>query len=110
MAWDGWRGDVIGSWSERRRSSIALTIELWKVAEECWLEWPAGTLTRNFKHLAVDMYIIEEEGQKKLKVEAHFGKRKALAAIRTAISHVDVRPLAARTRMPCKRLYRTDST
>ena len=36
------------------------------------------------------MYLFEEDGQKKLKVEAHFGKRKALAAIRTAISHVDV--------------------
>ena len=52
---------------------------------------PAGTLQRDFKHLAVDMYLFEEDGQKKLKVEAHFGKRKALAAIRTACSHVEVR-------------------
>ncbi|KAK9917388.1 hypothetical protein WJX75_003827 [Coccomyxa subellipsoidea] len=49
---------------------------------------PRGTLTRDFKHLAVDMYLVEEEGQKQLKVEAHFGKRKALAAIRTCCSHV----------------------
>lgn len=49
-----------------------------------------GTLQRDFKHLAVDMYLFEEDGQKKLKVEAHFGKRKALASIRTACSHVEV--------------------
>ena len=45
---------------------------------------------REFKHLAVDMFIIEEEGEKKLKVEAHFGKRKALASIRTVCSHIQV--------------------
>jgi len=50
----------------------------------------AGVLVREFKHLAVDMFIIEEEGAKKLKVEAHFGKRKALASIRTVCSHVQV--------------------
>ena len=49
-----------------------------------------GTLQRDFKHLAVDMYLFEEDGEKKLKVEAHFGKRKALASIRTACSHVEV--------------------
>ena len=47
-----------------------------------------GTLVRDFKHLAVDMYLVEEEGQKKLKVDCHFGKRKRLAAIRTVCSHV----------------------
>lgn len=49
---------------------------------------PRGTLQRDFKHLAVDMYLFEEEGEKKLKVECHFGKKKRLAAIRTACSHV----------------------
>ena len=51
---------------------------------------PAGSLVREFKHLAVDMFVIEEDGQKKLQVEAHFGKRKALASIRTVCSHVQV--------------------
>jgi len=36
------------------------------------------------------MYLVEEDGKKQLKVEAHFGKRKALAAIRTCCSHVQV--------------------
>jgi large subunit ribosomal protein L9e len=49
---------------------------------------PRGVLQRDFKHLAVDMYLVEEEGEKRLKVECHFGKKKRLAAIRTACSHV----------------------
>ena len=50
-----------------------------------------GTLSRDFKHLAVDMFLFEEEDQQFLKVECHFGKRKNLAAIRTVCSHVQVR-------------------
>ena len=48
---------------------------------------PRGTLQRDFKHLAVDMFLFEEDG-KKLKVDCHFGRRKRLASIRTVISHV----------------------
>lgn len=60
---------------------------------------PRGVLTRDFRHLSVDMFledtevIPDEEGaapikKKMLNVECHFGKRKRLAAIRTACSHV----------------------
>jgi len=49
---------------------------------------PRGTLSRDFKHLSVDMFLVEEEGHKRLRVECHFGKRKRLASIRTACSHV----------------------
>ncbi|MEW5298863.1 MAG: hypothetical protein WDW38_000403 [Sanguina aurantia] len=49
---------------------------------------PRGTLQRDFRHLSVDMFLIEEEGEKKLKVECHFGRKKRLASIRTACSHV----------------------
>ncbi|PNW74495.1 hypothetical protein CHLRE_12g494050v5 [Chlamydomonas reinhardtii] len=49
---------------------------------------PRGTLTRDFKHLAVDMFLTEEDGQKVLKVDCHFGKKKRLASIRTVCSHV----------------------
>ena len=48
----------------------------------------AGVLTRDFKHLAVDMYLVEVDGDKKLQVDCHFGRRKALASIRTCTSHV----------------------
>lgn len=37
---------------------------------------------------AVDMYLIEEEGETLLKVDLHSGKRKQLASLRTVISHV----------------------
>ncbi|XP_020599656.1 60S ribosomal protein L9-like [Phalaenopsis equestris] len=50
------------------------------------VEGPRGKLTRNFKHLNLDFELVE--GGKKLKVDAWFGSRKATAAIRTAISHV----------------------
>jgi large subunit ribosomal protein L9e len=47
---------------------------------------PRGTLTRNFKHLNLDFQL--QEGGRKLKVDAWFGTRRTMAAIRTAISHV----------------------
>ena len=56
-------------------------------------------MTRDFKHLAVDMYLKQvvpkgEEDETKtelrLIVDCHFGKRKRLAAIRTCCSHVQV--------------------
>ncbi|MBO8907916.1 50S ribosomal protein L6, partial [Staphylococcus aureus] len=50
------------------------------------VEGTRGKLTRNFKHLNLDFQLIE--GGKKLKVDAWFGSRKTMAAIRTAISHV----------------------
>ncbi len=34
------------------------------------------------------MFLIEDEGVKKLRVECHFGRRKSLASIRTCTSHV----------------------
>ena len=57
-------------------------------ARQVRVKGPRGVLTRDFKHLSVDMYLIEEDGQKKLKVDCHFGKKKRLASIRTACSHV----------------------
>ena len=47
---------------------------------------PRGTLTRNFKHLNLDFQL--QEGGRRLKVDAWFGTRRTMAAIRTAISHV----------------------
>ncbi|KAJ7965211.1 60S ribosomal protein L9 [Quillaja saponaria] len=54
------------------------------------VEGPRGKLTRNFKHLNLDFQLItDENGNKKLKIEAWFGTRKTSAAIRTALSHVE---------------------
>ena len=54
------------------------------------VEGPRGKLVRDFKHLNLDFQLItDENGQKKLKIDAWFGSRKTSAAIRTALSHVD---------------------
>ena len=55
-------------------------------AKQIRVTGPRGQLTRNFKHLNLDLQMIEDG--KKLKVEAWFGSRKTMAAIRTALSHV----------------------
>ncbi|KAK2077447.1 60S ribosomal protein L9 [Prototheca wickerhamii] len=50
---------------------------------------PRGTLSREFKHLSLDIFLeAGKNGGKQLRVESHFGKRKNLASIRTCVSHV----------------------
>ncbi|KAK7392474.1 hypothetical protein VNO78_20913 [Psophocarpus tetragonolobus] len=53
------------------------------------VEGPRGKLVRDFKHLNLDFQLItDENGKRKLKIDAWFGSRKTSAAIRTALSHV----------------------
>lgn len=47
---------------------------------------PRGILKRNFKHLAVDIRMVNP---RLLKVEKWFGSKKELAAVRTVCSHVE---------------------
>ena len=56
-------------------------------AKQIRVTGPRGVLTRNFKHLNLDFQMIEEG--RKLQVDAWFGTRKTMAAIRTAISHIN---------------------
>ncbi|XP_024367852.1 large ribosomal subunit protein uL6 [Physcomitrium patens] len=56
-------------------------------AKQIRVSGPRGTLTRNFKHLNLDFQL--QEGGRKLQVDAWFGTRKTMAAIRTAISHIN---------------------
>merc|ERR1711953_158063 len=46
---------------------------------------PRGSLTKCFKHLAVDIYMPDK---KTIKVEKWFGRKKELAAVRTVCSHI----------------------
>ena len=47
---------------------------------------PRGSLTKAFKHLAVDIYKIDKDT---IKVEKWFGKKKELASVRTVCSHIE---------------------
>lgn len=49
---------------------------------------PRGQLFKDLSHIAADMFLIEEDGEKKLKVEIHFSSRKGLSSLRTVVSHV----------------------
>merc|ERR1712223_2114244 len=46
---------------------------------------PRGSLSKSFKHLAVDISMTDKET---IKVEKWFGKKKELAAVRTVCSHI----------------------
>merc|ERR1711893_540243 len=46
---------------------------------------PRGTLTKSFKHLALD---ISMPDKKTVRVEKWFGKKKELASVRTVCSHI----------------------
>merc|ERR1712159_697672 len=46
---------------------------------------PRGSLTKSFKHMSVDLYMI---GDNKIRVEKWFGKSKELAIIKTVSSHI----------------------
>lgn len=49
---------------------------------------PRGTLKRKFKHQALEMRLVEEDGTKKLRVDKWFGNKKELACVRTICTHV----------------------
>jgi len=50
---------------------------------------PKGTLSRSFKHMALDMHLVKEDGKNKLRVDLWFGNRETIAAIRTVCSHIE---------------------
>merc|ERR1712241_152734 len=47
---------------------------------------PRGVLKKDFKHLALDVYMLNK---KTIKVEKWFGKKKQIAAVRTVCSHIN---------------------
>merc|ERR1712176_908023 len=54
-------------------------------AREVTIKGSRGSLTKSFRHLALDIFMSDD---KTLKVEKWFGKRKELAAVRTVCSHI----------------------
>jgi large subunit ribosomal protein L9e len=77
------------SYNKNQQNTKQQGIEIEVKGRRVRVKGPRGVLTRDFRHLAVDMFLADgEEGEKQLKVDCHFGKKKRLAAIRTAVSHV----------------------
>ncbi|KAF0895419.1 hypothetical protein E2562_012427 [Oryza meyeriana var. granulata] len=70
--------------SETMEIPEGVTVQV--AAKVVTVEGPRGKLTRNFKHLNLDFQLLEDG--RKLQVDAWFGTRRTMAAIRTAISHV----------------------
>jgi hypothetical protein len=55
-------------------------------ARKVIIKGPRGTLTRTFRHLAVDITMVNKNT---VMVEKWFGKHKELAAVRTVCSHIE---------------------
>jgi len=55
-------------------------------ARQVTVKGPRGVLRRDFRHLAVELSLIN--GGKQLKAELWFGSRKAMAYIRTVTTHI----------------------
>jgi ribosomal protein L6P/L9E len=49
---------------------------------------PRGKLQKDLSHICCDIYLIEDEGTRKVKVDCHFRKRKELSSLRTVVSHI----------------------
>lgn len=59
-------------------------------ARKVRVKGPRGTISKEFKHLHVDLYIwTDEEGKTRLVVDCHLGIKKRLACIRTLLSHIN---------------------
>nr|ACO15161.1 60S ribosomal protein L9 [Caligus clemensi] len=65
--------------------SIPESIECTVKSRVVTVKGKRGTLTKSFKHLAVDIFM---PSKKCIRVEKWFGKRKELAAVRTVCSHI----------------------
>ena len=72
-----------------RTLSIPEDVTVEVKARRITVKGPRGTLKKDLSHICADIYLFEEEGEKKMKVDCHFRKRKELSALRTVVSHVD---------------------
>jgi large subunit ribosomal protein L9e len=65
---------------------LVITVEVDIKARIVTVTGPRGSLTRDLKHMDMDLRVI---GGKYIRVDLWFANRKQLACVRTAISHVD---------------------
>jgi len=67
-------------------SQLKKTVEVSIKSRVVTITGPRGTLTRNFKHMNMD---IQKVGTSKLRVDLWFANRKQLACVRTVCSHLE---------------------
>jgi len=65
---------------------IPKNVKIWVKSRHVTVKGPRGMLRRSFRHLAVDLKIVD--GGKKLRAEMWFGDRRSKACIRTVTSHI----------------------
>jgi len=70
--------------SHGRSSSSAVTVDI--NARVVTVKGPRGELTRDFKHINMDL---RKVGEKNIRVDLWFANRKQLACVRTVCSHID---------------------
>ena len=71
-----------------RKLEIPATVQFEIKGRAVRVKGPRGTLQRDFRHIALDLYVKEEDGKKFLYVDSHFSKRKPLSCLRTVVSHI----------------------
>jgi large subunit ribosomal protein L9e len=72
-----------------RSISIPENVTMTIKARAVHVEGPLGALDREFKHMSLDMTIVEADGKKSLKVDIWFGNRENVASLRTVTSHIE---------------------
>ncbi len=65
---------------------LLIIVTVTSKSREITVKGPRGSLTRAFKHISLDIQIIEN---KTIKVDLWFGNRENVAAIRTITSHIE---------------------
>ena len=63
---------------------VRVTVKSRKV----WVKGPRGVLTRDFAHVAVRMFTRKGKDGQEVVIEKYWANRKALAAVRTQLSHI----------------------
>merc|ERR1712170_198617 len=86
--WPSPPATMVKSLLNTEKLAVPSTVTLECHARKIKVTGPRGSLTRDFKHAKVDIYVITEGEDKFIVVEKHFGAGKQLASLRTTISHI----------------------
>eukprot|EP00808_Paulinella_micropora_P013083 g6477.t1 len=72
-----------------RELKVADGVKVEIQARQVTVTGPRGTLKRAFKHVPIQLKVVDRKGKQVVVAEMWFGKRKALACLRTVMSHIE---------------------